>query len=320
MTAYNPVVPGINQRILLNVADQKLRFELPGIPATGSTISVTVYDPRYDLDDTNKNPIVTGSATRSLSSVTLTAAAGPSQSDPRWIACVPGTYEGVLVGDPVWLENAYHQRERAIVAKYSAAGIGVSDPLVWEYAIGDKIQSAVALSPALPTAWVSDEDNLGQDFMAEWTYTIDSITSKVRTRWDLTREIQDSRIQDSVLFERNPDLVNFRWKSNPEAYSQIIKAAQRDVDALCWRIGVNPNLIRSNERLQYLVESRAHVLLAEAGQRPGGRDLEEYVKQKRDEWDDLSSTITEGYFRIPYDADDDDKTEDEAIMSVGFVR
>jgi len=318
MATYQSIVPGINQKVLFEVASQRVRFECHGFP-TG-TIACAMYDTRYDRGDTAKNPIVSGNASRTFDEVLLTAAAGPALTDPRNIPYGPDVYGEVSVGDPLWIENAYHQRERIIIAKYSTSAIGAADPLVFTYAKDDKLQSTVCLSPEIPTAWVSDEDNLGQEYLAEWTYTVEQTIFKVRTRWDLTREIQDSHVDDSILFERFPDLGRFRFRSSPETFLPLVKAAQRDVDAICWKVGVDPNKLRSNERLKYLVETRAQLLIAENGVKPNGRDVEEYIRRKQSEWDDLTSAITEGYFLLPVDSDNDDIADDTTMQTVTLVR
>jgi hypothetical protein len=313
-------IPGINQRVLFETASQRIRIAIKeGVP-TG-TVTVALYDPRYEFTDTARNPIVSGSATTIYFDCTLSGAAGPGESDPRNVPVdAMDSYGEVMIGDEIIMENSYHQQERVTIAKWGTTSFGVADPLVWTYAHNDTAKSAMYKSPVIPTAWVSDINNLGRDYIAQWTYTVDQITYVTRSRFDLTREIQDTSVEDSVLLQRFPDLKRFAFKRAPDGYLPLIKAAQRDVDALMWQRGFDPNLLRSNERLQFLVEKRAHLLIAENGIAPSGRDVEEYVRSRREEWEDLATQVTEAWLKIPYDTNNDGLANDDDVTCVYLER
>jgi hypothetical protein len=295
---------GLKDKILYNVTGQTLAFEPPQGRAS-SDGTVAIYDTRYPLDDTTKNPLVTGTATRKAVSTTLTAAAGASQANPRLVSLSPPA--PLKVGDFVWITNASSQAERRKVVAIGTSTITLDEDLVWDYPITTStMASAEMTSPVIPAGFVQNKVNLGEDYMADWVFAVAGVTYHTRTRWDLVREIVDWALFDSDLLERFPDLRRFRFASSPDSFAPITKAAQRDVDGVLRARDFDPDKLRGNETVKYLVALRALLLLAQNGVKPNGVEARDYHDWANAEWERWSNLLLNGYLKIVYDTDEDD--------------
>jgi len=268
-----------------------------------------VYDPRYPFDDATYNPIVTGTATRKAVDTTLSAAAGVSQSNPRNVPCVP---PGALaLGDYVILENQSTQRERGRVRAIAAASIELEEDLQFDYASGDSLVSAEMTSPAIPDVFLQNEDNLGENYYARWSYTVDSVAHAATTRWDLVREPFRSGVRDSDLLKRYPDLLHVtRFQNHPATLAPIIEAAERDVQMILGFSGYDPDKVRPGDEVDNLVIFRTFALLGINGAHPPDRDAELYRDDVVKEWEYVRQQLVDGQLKIPYDINEDDQMSD----------
>lgn len=276
-----------------------LEFEPPeGRPSTDGT--VTVFDPRYAFDDAVNNPIVTGTATREAVDTTLTAAAGASQANPRNLPMVAPA--ALAVGEFVIVENAAKQRERVTVRKIAAAAVEIEEPLVFEYATSDTVVSAKMASPAIPDAFLQDEDNLAEHYFARWTYTVDGVTTTATTRWDLVREPFRSNVQDSHLLDRYPDLLRVTsFKNHPATLKPIIAEATRDVMLDITKAGYDPDRVRGGEIVDRLVVYKSFELVSMIGSHPPDRDVEEYKTDMVEQYAMQRNDLINQRLKIPYD-------------------
>jgi len=261
---------------------------------------------------------VTGTATRKAVAATLTAAAGVSQSNSRNVPCTPPA--ALVVGDFVILTNAESQSERSRVRAVGAAAIEVEDELQYDYANGDDLESAVMTSPAVPDAFLQDDDNLGQDYYAVWVYTVGGISYSATSRFDLVREPFASRVMDSDLLEMNPDLKRIiSFQNRPGDLQQVIDGAKKDVEVDIISAGYEPDRVRGVELVDRLVVRRTFYNIALLGGHPSDIDAEAYVDMARDEYNQIMNRILDGTLKIPYDKDDDDVI-DESDRNVKQVR
>lgn len=315
---------GIKTQLVFERASQTLTLEArQGRPSSNGTVSL--YDTRYARSNTDKNPIVTGTATRTAISTTVTAASGPSESNPKRITCTPpaATKAGdfLLLTDIV---NASEAPERIRVAGVGATYIDSAYDLGREYSTGALIESAVMTSPAVPTAWVENETNLGEDYEAAWTYTVGGVTYVETTYWDLVRYVYESSVKTLDVLDRYPDLSRFKFASSPEdGFAPVIRAAQRDVDALIYGMGLNPHRMRGNEFLKYVVLIRTAMLIADNDIKPPGRTTPpEFYQRRKEEWDETCTRILEGKVKLPYDDDNDGVIDDDDrnASSIDLIR
>lgn len=298
---------GIKDKVLLGASGTTLAFEAPeGRPSADGT--VTLYDTRYSRTDTAKNPIVAGTATRRAISTTTTGAAGAAQTDPKRVPMVPPA--ALKMGDYLRIVNAALQTERRKVTAISAAYIEVDGNLVYDYATGATVASAEMTSPAVPDAFAADEANLVEDLEAVWVYTVDGVTYTRTTHWDLVREAASAVVPDSALFERFPDLRRFTFKSDPGTFQFFVRAAERDVENLLALKGYDVDRLRGGERYSWLVEVRAHCLIAENAVKPNGQEAQTYIEARKGDWDRIWVGIQGGTMKIPYDQDEDGVIQD----------
>lgn len=310
--------PGSKAKVLYNVGGT-LAFEAPqGRPSSDGTC--TLYDPRYALTDTAHNPITpTGTATRSTVTGTISNASGKSQSNPKRVTCTPPA--GLSVGDFVVLTNASGQSERVEVAAKSASYFDAAFDLALDYpgAGGDTFASAVMTGPAVPSSFYGSIVNIGEDYIAEWSYTVAGVPYVVRTRWDLVREITDSSVFDSDLFARYPELRNFTFADHPGTFAPQMKQAQLDVEATLIAGGYSPTKIRGNELMRFLVLARTARLVALNAKKPNGMAATDFYQRIDEEWRRWEDRILGGTLRIPYDDNRDDVvTENEKRYSTAY--
>ena len=299
----------IKTRIRFAVAGQTLSFEAPqGRPAASPAPTVILYDPRHARTDAAKNPILASATATQGPSTTLDGAAGAAQSNPRNLPVAATT--GIAVGDFFILTKATTlQAERVEVVEITATeSVRVRYPLVFDYVSADAFASALLTSGAVPTAWASDEDNLGIDFEAVWSFTTGGIAYAVTQRWDLVREVPQFTPSDDLLLQRHPDLNRWARKSySPASFAQFQAAAVRDVTALLRMLGFpNPALLRGNEVVQSLTERYVVKLIADDGGHPPGyetqREFREHAEREV-EW--FRTGLLEGTLKIPFDVGDD---------------
>jgi hypothetical protein len=312
---------GFKDQIRLGGLGQVLTFESrQGRP---SAASVTLYDSRHPRSDPARNPILPNSpATLTAVDTTMTAPSGASQDNPRRVFCTPPMALGP--GDFVLLTNASMQTERSrIVAIAPGASFDVDHDLAFDYAAGATVRSAVMTSPAIPTSFVSDPVNLGEDYEAVWSYTVGGTAFVETTRWDLVREALEDGIPDSYLFDRFPDLSRFQFRSQPGSFQPQVRAAQRDVDALLRACNLKPHRLRGNELVRHLVELRALVIIADNAIKPAGSEAEAYFTRRLDEWERQENLLLGGQLKIPYDANEDGVVNDaerEGVVVLDFIR
>lgn len=311
---------GIKAQLVFERASQTLTFEArQGRPSSNGTVSL--YDTRYARSNTDKNPIVTGTATRTAISTTVTAASGPSESNPKRITCTPpaATKAGdfLLLTDIV---NASEAPERIRVAGVGGAYIDSVYDLARDYSTGALIESALMTSPAVSTAWVSEQNNLGSDYEAEWTYTVGGVTYVETSYWDLVRYIAESSVKPLDVLDRYPGFSQFLTVIDMEAY---IRAAQREVDAVLHGLGKIPHRLRGNEFIKHLVIVRTCLCIADSDVKPPGKtSLSEFYTRRLQDWDEARTQLLDGSVKIPYDADEDGVIDDNDYntMSIELIR
>lgn len=297
---------GIKDKVQFNVTGRTLSFEAPqGRPSADGTVAL--YDPRYRQDDAVHNPIgASGTATRRAISTTLTAAAGASQTNPKNVPVVPPA--PLAVGDYVLLTNDSGQVERGEIVAKAAATVTLRDPLEYDYATGATFESAVMDSPAIDATWLSVITNIVEDCYAIWTYAVAGKTYRVRTYFDVVREIASWTIPDSLLYERYPDLR--RWKFEDRVTFEGLKqAAIRDVDATIVEVGRDPDRCRGSETMARLVELRFWVIAAENGFHPIGREIADFLDERDRAWAADRNSVLNGTLKVPYDVNHDDVIE-----------
>jgi hypothetical protein len=312
---------GFKDKVLFDGGSQSLVFEAPqGRPDADGT--VTLYDTRFDRTDSERNPIggTPMAATRKAIDGVLTGASGASLANPARVTCTPPS--AMAVGDMVILRNAAGQSERKQVTAKAGAYFDVDSALVFDYATSDTFKSAVMTSSAVDLDWIADETNLGEDFIAEWTYDVDGVSYVARTRFDLVREAPAAQVHDSTLFERFPDLRRFTFQAHPDTYAPLSRAAQRDTEGELILGGYDPDKVRNTGLWNWMVEVRTHLLIAENGLKPGGRDVEQYVEARRAEWERVVNAITRGTLKMPYDKNEDDviSSDDRKAQPLGLIR
>lgn len=301
----------IKDRVQYNVTGQTLTFDCPqGRPSADGT--VTLYDGRYDPDDTTNNPIVTGTATRTAIDIAMNGAAGPDESNPRNIpvaaADMTSIASAIKVGQLLWLTSASKEKEQIEVAKYGSTSIGALDPLAYTYASGADVESAEVTSPAITAAWIQDEDNIGSDYYAVWVYVVGGITYRSRSYFDVVREVVETALREVDIADGFPDFMRVVAARERTGY---IRDARRDVDMLFRLRGFNPNRIRGTESYQWLERKLVPLKAAQNGRKPNGMSATEYLAVAEREYNLAATQFLEGKLPVPYDVTEDDVFDGE---------
>jgi hypothetical protein len=152
------------------VAPQELIFVVSGVPSGTQYLHLDCEDgrptactfqvwPAYADDTSTAESCTTGSAAVETSpNTTLTAAAGPAQSDPTAIALTSGS--GVSVGRRYLLtEDGTGANELIEVATVSGLNVTTKQPLLNNYSAGSTFQST-RWSIAMDSTWLADVANL----------------------------------------------------------------------------------------------------------------------------------------------------------------
>jgi hypothetical protein len=186
------------QEILYNVTGQSLIFEAPeGRPS--SVTSVTVY--LREQDDTGSSEF-TATGTVDSVNTTLTAAAGPSQSDPKAIAVTSGS--SIAARRAYLVTAAGGESEWIECASVSGTSVVSRLPLVNDFATGATFQSTRITAPVDAT-WVASQNKISGEtgtitwneppndtdnepwYRCAWVYVVGGVTYKHETRLDLVR-------------------------------------------------------------------------------------------------------------------------------------
>ncbi len=263
---------------------------------TGQTLSVRIPDGmptsatfavyrQYTNDDATAE--FSGTATVSTVNTTITASAGPSQTDPRLLTL---TVTGIAAGSRYLLaQNSV--KEWVDVVEVGATTIRVRFPLQHSYTTGATFQGCT-LTAAVDATWIAQIYNISNlvdtapDFRVKWTVIVGGATIVVYSFFDVVRTVANHHVTIADVNERAFGLMDsLPVEYREEAGQPLVEAGWRAVRAHLLTQSIQPDSWRNDEAMDELVVLRSLRNLAEGGWHPVGTDLEQWRKTVTDNYD-----------------------------------
>jgi hypothetical protein len=266
-----------------NVTGQQLdlRFAL-GRPTSAAFAVFRAY-----MDD-DATPEFSGSAVLDTVNTTSSAIAGPTQTDPQNISL--GSVAGILATRKYLLAGGGAQAWIAPV-QIGTSNVRHRHVLETDFASGSTFQSTY-LTAAVDNAWILDRSKLSDlsdtypDYRVKWTVVYAGATYVVYSFFDVLRSPTFHSVDIDDINTRAPGLED----SMPVEYRiedgrPLIDSAYRSVRAHLQALGVDLNILRSNESIDELVILRSLRQLAEGGWSPPGMDKQLYLQTTTSNYD-----------------------------------
>lgn len=223
-----------------------------------------------DSDDTGtEESATTGSASvDSAPNTTISAAAGPAQSDPRALTLTSGS--SVTVGRRYLLteDNGGHW-EMVEVAKANGTAITLRHPLKNDYTSGSTFQST-RCTIQVSTTWANDQNNLSPlwtpnpGYRVKWTVVINGSTNTYTRYADLVRYIANHGVSPLDVDSRFPGWLDTLNPDNQvDQGRDLIERAWSEVKFDLYGDGKADQALRNAEAAAELVICRAMLLKIE---------------------------------------------------------
>lgn len=318
--------------LLLAGGAQSVTIDTPeGRP---SSITVAIYDPRYEEDD-SQMPVAstaagTITATASTINTTLDAAAGAAQNDPRNVPLTATT--GCVAGIPAKIEEDADLKSELVEIHAVTAGdkVSVREPLEFDYTAGATfvgIRTTASIAASIFTAdsgWLGKETNLGENYRVKWTLTIGGTTYVRRTYFDLVRLGGPQSVSVLDVLPLFPNFQEHEWfQQEGKRGEPQLRWSESEVNDDLRGIGYKFDYLRGHDTYQRLVGYRWRLSLALAGVVPAGLSVADQIEVWRTLYDRLYSEIKLGRARFAHDTDDDgtlSETERKQFSQAGLVR
>jgi hypothetical protein len=165
----------------------------------------------------------------------------------------------------------------------SADYIETEGDLQYDYGSGDALRG-VYCTFTIDSTFIADKTKLNDPlspYRVLWSYTLNSISRKHTTYFDVVRQAKQHGVNHFDLMEAWPDL----WAQQPEstrgqAWANFLDAAVDRVHLDLKTRSIDPNQVRDAEVIDELIRQAAYMLLAQAGITPQGRDTEQFVQER----------------------------------------
>lgn len=220
-------------------------------------------------DISTEEPATTGSASiESSPNTTLSAAAGPSQSDPTALTLTSGS--NVTIGRRYLLtEDGTGVHEMVEVASASGTSIKLRQPLKNDYSSGSTFQSCRA-TIQVSTTWSSDESNITANwspnpgYRLKWTVVINGQTAFYTRYADLCRYLANHGVTPLDVDSRFPGWLDSLPPDNQvDQGRDLIERAWAEVKFDLYGDGKADQALRNGEATAELVICRAMLLKIE---------------------------------------------------------
>jgi hypothetical protein len=269
------------QSLVYGQTGQEVEFYAPewvrGVPTGTPTYSI------WEALDSNDNDAeLSGNGTIDSVSTTVDQTSGWSQANRRrlYVAATTSTVRG----RPLVLANANGQRELVTPdAIASADYIDLSADLAYDYPITTSTLKGLRMSFVIDSTWIADESNLSSPttpYRVLWTYTIDSVTYRSWTYFDVVRQRKMHSLTVDDLVELWPDLRGQDWgEQRGQGFAPQLDAAFERIEFDARMHKVDPNQLRDQQGFDELMRSAAIWMIARTGTVPAGRDVEAFQDQ-----------------------------------------
>ncbi len=221
-----------------------------------------------------------GTATLDTVNTSLSAAAGPTQSDPQRLALA--SVAGI-VSTRRYLLSVDGRREWVTPIEIGASHIRARYPLQSDFASGALVQSttltaAVDATFVALTSSLSDLSDTYPDYRVKWTIVYSGKTYVLYTFFDVVRSQVEHRVDMDDVNARAPGLFDtLPVEYRVDEGRPLIDSAWRAVRAHLVASGLDANGIHDNEAIDELTVLRALRIVAEGGWHPPAMDLGTYM-------------------------------------------
>lgn len=242
--------------------------EILGLGAPASAATYQVFRGTQSNDAT---PVLTGTATLSTISTTVSTASGYSAVGGNRHRVTLTSTTGIVVGERYLLANAEGQREIVIPTIVTTTYVDSEEPLAFDYAITTStfkglrhyftidatfIQDVSSInmfgqSPLLDTATSSTQY---PPYRVEWSYSTGSVGRKTWTTFDVARQAAKSILGLDDLQGIIPEVHLSEWsQQRGQAFQPQLDAARRDLNIDIRSAGYDPDQILDPEIDQRLL-------------------------------------------------------------------
>ncbi len=268
-----------------------------GFPTSAATYSV--WRGEQSNDDT---AVLSGTATLDSVSTTLTASAGYAETNRRQVSLASAVNVDVAIA--YGIANSSEQREivRPYAVTSSSGVVKLENELQYDYVSG---ASFVGLrhSFTIDSTFIQDSSNINvygtrtdsfdpnravrlgmaPPFRVRWTYTAGSIQQITWTYFDVVRQRAKHNVTIEDLRELDPDISDRQWKQGRGSqYQKQLDGAWDRILFYVRAAGYDEDRIREGPMLDELVRCCTLMIIAQAGNCPPKRELEQYITEKTD--------------------------------------
>lgn len=219
-----------------------------------SSATFEIVDLRFS-EDAPERAIASGSATLGAVSTTLTAAAGPGETDTDVLPLT--SVSGVSTGRPFVVTGPDGTDEVVSVRAISSLNVFAHHELRHDYPLGSTFRSLeiTATFPLEEADDVSEIQAAPHPYQATWTYTIDDDLLVVPVVYWLARTTEAPIVSELDVLRAFPT-IGARLR-NRASIADAIAVATDDYSAEVRASGRNPLEFRGNQTSQVAVRARA---------------------------------------------------------------
>lgn len=290
-----------------------------GVP---SSATAAVYDGTRSNDDTAD---FTPSVTVDAVSTTVDVASGYSQLNKRKASLAATT--DIVVGREYLIANADGQRELVTPTRVvSGDYVELDSDLAHDYPITTSTFKGLRMTFPVDNTWVATETNIllpsTPSYRVIWSYTVNSIVRRHYTYLRLVRQVAKHGVSIDSLKECWPDLQSEEVSEmRGQQFRYAIDAAYDRFRADVIASGLRPEQIRDTEIVDELVRAMTfYIIGAKMGISPGGRDLESWVAESRDDYDRLFNKTINATLKVAIDEGAEGATAAAPTPKIWFNR
>ncbi len=247
---------------------------------------------QFALDEST--PEFSGSATVDTPNTTLSAAAGPAQSDPQRI---PLTSTAGLVGGKRYLVAQNALQEWVDLVEIGSGYARAASPLQNDFTAGATFQST-HLSAAVDATFIQNISNLSDtidttpDYRVVWTITVGGVVlPTVYTYFDVVRTPIVHSVDINDIDAAVPGVIDsLPVQHRADQGRRLIERAYSSVRADLVKNSLDVNALRDDEVLDELVILRTIRSLAEGGWSPPGIDKTAFLETATRNYNDFITT------------------------------
>jgi hypothetical protein len=229
-----------------------------GRPRVVASATVEIADLRYSEDSDEREVLASTAATIGAVSTTLSAAAGPGESDTYLLPLASVTIPAaVVVGRPYLVTGADGEAELVTVRAISSLNVYTHLELRRDYALGATFRS-VEITASFPALEADDDTEIEAEphgYQATWTYTIDGEVYVVPVIHWLSRTTL-APIVDELYVLRGFPTIGPRLRNRADV-GDAIAIATEEYNAEVRVAGRDPASFRGNDTSRIAVRARA---------------------------------------------------------------